>query len=253
MLTPIDYQKVIREAIIETLLPEVDDVVGDLTSDPHGKDFGWWILLGGQKAFLGRSFTAALVTANLGDWLIYPRDGYPTKEVIAWFDVRAHDPDWKRLESPEQRKLRRERITLNTELTMDELVSHTEVQDPGIPLTSEQFDKILEETPPSEFLVKLREFELIEIEGQPGIWILDEDVERFLRVSLLVREDGYCLSFGESLQAQTGMQLRTYAKLKMDADQNLVYLKVFSPNQSKPSLVIKKKGNGLRIDRFEIR
>jgi hypothetical protein len=95
--------------------------------------------------------------------------------------------------------------------------------------------------------------EFVEVTGYNGLWVLDDDVEKLRRVEILVREDGYVVTLHEEMEAKPGMQMRTSVQIKYDASENLIYLKMYGQNSLTPILILKKKGDGIKIDKLEIR
>ncbi len=181
MPKPIDYEKTLRETIIETLVPETEEIVGLLVEDPQLQQIGWWVVIDGKPAFFGRTFKAAIFTAKQGDWFIPPRDGTLIPLVIEWFEDRVGNTDWKEVETQEQRNSRRERTTRNAELTSDDLSyepQYSSERDSYCPPSNGESLPMIEEQatePPS--ITSIREVEVIEIKDHPGHWILDDEVE----------------------------------------------------------------------------
>lgn len=216
MSTQIDYERTLRETILETLVPESDDVVGFVVEDPDLQEIGWWVYISGKPSFFGKTFKAAIFTATQGDWFLSHRDGTLIPLVIEWFEERANNPAWEDVETQEQRNSRRERKTCNAELTSDDL-NYEPLYNPetssesGTTLNNDEMNEILEdfETPQ---LSQIREIEVLEIKGFPGYWVLDDDVEFIQKVNVIIHEDGWVLSSHEKIPAQIGMEMTTDRK-----------------------------------------
>ena len=144
MPTPINYVQTLREIILETLVPETDDVVGHVSDDPNLQEIGWWVTIGGRLAFFGSTFKAAIFTARQGDWFVPNRDGTLTPLLIEWLETRASISEWQEKETQENKNSRRERVTLNTELTSAEALFSTPYHpelDTGTPISQQEVDQ----------------------------------------------------------------------------------------------------------------
>jgi hypothetical protein len=253
MPAPIDYEKTLRETILETLVPETEEVVGYVSEDPQLQEIGWWVSIGGFPAFFGKTFKAAIYTAKQGDWFMPKRDGTLIPLLIDWFEERAGRVDWEEVETQEQRSSRRERTVSNAELTSDELIydspRHPEM-DTGIPITPEEMSHMLENQTDPTIIPKLKELEVLLVSGLSGYWILDDEVEKLTRITLLVEDGGWKLSFHEKVDAKSGMEMKTYIRLKHDLEWNLYSLKVYGDDLDNPLLVLKRNGDQIGLGKL---
>ncbi len=89
---------------------------------------GIWISVAGQQAYLGGSYQAAMMTAQLSDWWIPTRDGNLADDDREWFEVRAKlGENWEEQEIPMFKEERRIRLAHNIQLaTSDELENEQE-------------------------------------------------------------------------------------------------------------------------------
>lgn len=256
MSAPIDYERTLRETILETLVPESEEIVGFFPEDPQLQEIGWWITIGGKPAFFGPTFKSAIFTAKSGDWFFPGRDGTLIPLLIEWFERRADIPAWEEVETQEQRNSRRERCVSNTEFTSDELIYdapyHPEM-DTGIPISNQEMHQMLENQPQSPVIPLLKEIEFLEIDERSGTWILDDDVEKMRRATLLVKDDGYTIRLHEETEVVSGMKLKTVLKLKVDAEENLISLKMYGADIKNPILVLRRHGELVKFERLALR
>ncbi len=121
----------------EYILLARDVEIGPLTENPsplydNGPNFssfrtrgempGIWIQVAGHQAYLGASYEAALLTAQLSDWWIPSRDGELLIDDMEWFETRATlGENWAQQELRMFREERRTRLAHNIQLaTTDE-------------------------------------------------------------------------------------------------------------------------------------
>lgn len=231
----IDFERTLRETIIETLLPENSRVVGNVCEDPDLQKRGWWVSIAGDSAFFGKTFAAAIFTARIGDWFIERRDGRLSRSLIEWFEYRARRPGWNAVESEDAARERKERIILNAEWATEDPVVQSE--------ESQIVEEFMDEDPDSlvqgikaDNLPGLKEIEFLEVAGRPGIWEIDGDCEVLSRVRFKIEEGGYLYQLGEKIRAEPGMVLRTFARIRLTESASIVRLELYALGSDKPFL-----------------
>lgn len=78
---------------------------------------GIWVLIMKVPAYFGKTFQAAMLTAQLSDWWILPRDGKMLIDDIEWIEERATlGENWEQKEIPMFKEERRIRLAFNIQL-----------------------------------------------------------------------------------------------------------------------------------------
>ena len=105
-----------KESIVADPKLEFGPIIEDHSPDQPGI----WIQAAGYQAYLGTSYEAALLTAQLSDWWIPSRDGNLTADDIEWFDTRAIlGENWEKREIPMFKEERRTRLAHNIGIATD--------------------------------------------------------------------------------------------------------------------------------------
>lgn len=117
--------KTFKEAIVAN--PRIE--IGPILENDSPERLGIWIQVAGYWAYLGGSFRAAMLTAQLSDWWIPNRDGKLLDDDREWFETRARLGDcWKEKELRMFKQERRTRLAHNIGIaTNDELNSEPEI------------------------------------------------------------------------------------------------------------------------------
>ena len=206
-----EEQEALRATVRRTLLVEDPRPLGKSQLRPESNPPGIWLKIGGRAAYFGPNVKAAMFTAREGDWWHPERDGPITDEDVRWFDQRPRlGEDWKALQTRRQFAVGRSRIIQNYDYS---------------------------EEPP------LSQYELIRVEGQDGLWILDDSLNHLKRVELRI-EDGFArfMLKGETLAEGAG--LHTVAQLTLDENQEFVELEFFNADSEQPMIVLKRGDDG---------
>ena len=100
----------------DRIVAEEGSPIGPILINP-AKRPGIWVVVHCLWAYLGSSFSAAMLTAVLSDWWITERDGELWEEDLEWFERRAHlGKDWEQFELPLFKEERRIRLAHNIQL-----------------------------------------------------------------------------------------------------------------------------------------
>lgn len=253
METMEEQARTLSAVIIETLLPGEDEYVGRANLS----DGGWWVRIGKNFAYLGATYEAAILTAQLGDWFIPARDGASCwQECNQWWEARARTPLWEEEESTEQEDNRQLRTKANLEFTAVQ-VPFTELPRPYHPEmdTGESLSPTEMEQSFSSPVTTMETFELefIALVGQePALFLLDDDNEYLTPVRLLIRHDGYSVQKGEQIPASLDQQLRTVGRLILDEQHEFLAYHSYSPGEDRPTAIYRKEGDQIVLDRLRI-
>ncbi|TWT60835.1 hypothetical protein [Rubinisphaera italica] len=102
--------KLFKECIVAN--PDLE--FGPIIEDDSCEYKGIWIQVAGYQAYLGASYQAAMLTAQLSDWWIPSRDGNLLDDDREWFETRAMiGNDWEQQELRMFKQERRTRLALN--------------------------------------------------------------------------------------------------------------------------------------------
>lgn len=98
----------------EYIVADPNIEIGPVAENPTPAKPGIWMPVAGELAYLGASYEASLLTAQLSDWWIPERDGEMLSDDVEWFEQRAKlGENWKEKELRMFRQERRTRLTFN--------------------------------------------------------------------------------------------------------------------------------------------
>ena len=121
-------QQTILNTLKEHILADPNVEFGPLTVNQLPDWPGIWIQIAGHEAYLGASYEAALLTAQLSDWWVLSRDGKLLDDDREWFETRATlGKSWEEKELRMFKEERRMRLALNISIaTRDKLDNQPE-------------------------------------------------------------------------------------------------------------------------------
>lgn len=110
--------KVEEDVLVETfkqaILADPNREFGPVLENDSPERLGIWIQVAGYWAYLGASYKAAMMTAQLSDWWIPSRDGKLLDDDREWFETRARLGNcWEEKELRMFKQERRTRLALN--------------------------------------------------------------------------------------------------------------------------------------------
>lgn len=113
-----DKKRKLLATVFDGICADKDATIGPVLENLDGDHPGIWLVVRGQRAFLGTSFRAAMFTGRRADWWIPKRDGKMLLDDIQWFERRSTLPcsTWERHELPMFKEERRTRLAMNIQL-----------------------------------------------------------------------------------------------------------------------------------------
>ncbi|MCA8989224.1 MAG: hypothetical protein KDA78_16370 [Planctomycetaceae bacterium] len=112
-MTESEQQKII-ETVKKFILADPQTEIGPISEKVTVTGTDIWIQIASHQAYLGSSYAAAMLTAQLSDWWIPSRDGNLLDDDRKWFETRAEiGMGWENRELRMFKEERRTRLALN--------------------------------------------------------------------------------------------------------------------------------------------